>query len=324
MNRDAKERRRNIELMRKGCLKFVFVSPERFVIQEFRDALDRIRKEGIVHFAFVVIDEAHCVSEWGHDFRTAYLRLGKNARKFCYTLQKELPLLALTGTASLDVLDDVTVELDYENSDIITVYPDSMKRDNLKYSVVPIDPMLDIPPGAALTAFLIREAVGNAKLASLPAILGRITRDLANVEATNFLTDNNGSGLIFCPHVGGLHGAEKVQATLRSEFTSIQNTFGIFHGSPDEEGTPKGFDPIKAQDAFKNAHQKYSPALKRLEWGLTSPTSASPFIITCPPPLNPSIRKREGQEETATKHSAGCSMPEPPCQGKRPKALTTP
>ncbi len=91
MNRDAKERRRNIELMRKGCLKFVFVSPERFVIQEFRDALDRIRKEGIVHFAFVVIDEAHCVSEWGHDFRTAYLRLGKK--------RKEVLLYSPEGTS---------------------------------------------------------------------------------------------------------------------------------------------------------------------------------------------------------------------------------
>ena len=62
------------------------------------------------YFTYCVIDEAHCVSEWGHDFRTAYLRLGQNARKYCRTLSHTLPLIGLTGTASYDVLADVQRE----------------------------------------------------------------------------------------------------------------------------------------------------------------------------------------------------------------------
>ena len=68
----------------------------------------------------VVIDEAHCVSEWGHDFRPAYLNFGNVLRSSCSGALGEPPLLALTGTASRVVLTDVLFQLgianDHENT----------------------------------------------------------------------------------------------------------------------------------------------------------------------------------------------------------------
>lgn len=85
---------------------FVFLTPERLQIQSFRGYLGGAADEQLVNL--VVVDEAHCVSEWGHDFRTSYLRLGRNLRYLCRSADDvPPPVLALTGTASPAVLRDV-------------------------------------------------------------------------------------------------------------------------------------------------------------------------------------------------------------------------
>lgn len=90
---------------------FSFVSPERMQIEDFRIALKEMHKNK-VYFSYCVIDEVHCVSEWGHDFRTSYLSLGKNVIEHCKTKSKlPIPIFGLTATASFDVLSDVEREL---------------------------------------------------------------------------------------------------------------------------------------------------------------------------------------------------------------------
>ena len=96
-------------------VQIMFLSPERLSIYRFREVLRSMRESG-VYFAYGVIDEVHCVSEWGHDFRLAYLHLGRNL--FNYVLPKEvegednhISLFGLTATASFDVLADVQREL---------------------------------------------------------------------------------------------------------------------------------------------------------------------------------------------------------------------
>jgi len=103
-----------------GETMFLFVSPERFVMEDFRSIIKNIGASRFgLAFSYCVIDEVHCVSEWGHDFRTTYLMLGKNAQKFAATKnQNPVSLIGLTATASFDVLADIERELQIEHDDV--------------------------------------------------------------------------------------------------------------------------------------------------------------------------------------------------------------
>jgi hypothetical protein len=151
------------ELLAKGALQFLFVSPERFVIDEFRKALDNAAKDS--HwFTYAVIDEVHCVSEWGHDFRTPYLNLGDNAQRYCATFEKAttIPLFGLTATASFDVLADIERELKIREDDGNAVIRfENSVRNELNYVIKDVSGTLN-----GLTTISeknIRERVGKKK-----------------------------------------------------------------------------------------------------------------------------------------------------------------
>ena len=97
----TEEQNENLEQIQNEESDFIFITPERFTDQEF---LRELRNRDI---NFVVIDEAHCISEWGHDFRPAYLSLGAAVK----TLGTP-PVLALTATATLEVIADIEKQLD--------------------------------------------------------------------------------------------------------------------------------------------------------------------------------------------------------------------
>lgn len=135
------------QMMERSKLQFVFLSPERLCIMSFRSLL-RNMQDMHVYFAYGVIDEVHCVSEWGHDFRFTYLHLGRNL--YNYVLPKQTPdgneritLFGLTATASFDVLADVERELSgngafpLDNGTIVRY--ENTNRLELQYHVVPID-----------------------------------------------------------------------------------------------------------------------------------------------------------------------------------------
>ena len=119
-----------------GKTQFLFCSPERLVIQEFREALEKTNDKGFF-FSYCVIDEAHCVSEWGHDFRTPYLNLGENAIEFCKTFdENHIPIFGLTATASFDVLADIERELKISRNDgkAVIRYENTV-RDEINYQI---------------------------------------------------------------------------------------------------------------------------------------------------------------------------------------------
>jgi ATP-dependent DNA helicase RecQ len=107
-----------------GMLRFLYVSPERLDSREFRERVGRLPVR------LLAVDEAHCVSEWGHDFRPAYVRLGQHRAAF-----PEAQVVALTATATPEVRDDI-VRILALDAPVIQVA--GFDRPNLHWSVRPV------------------------------------------------------------------------------------------------------------------------------------------------------------------------------------------
>ena len=117
----TEEHEENLEQIKTEKSDFIFVTPERFTDQEF---LGELRQREI---SFVVIDEAHCISEWGHDFRPAYLSLGAAVK----TLGSP-PVLALTATATAEVTADIEKQLDLGKLQVVKT---GIYRPNIYFEV---------------------------------------------------------------------------------------------------------------------------------------------------------------------------------------------
>jgi len=117
----AAERRENIEQIEEAQSDFVFATPERLADPAFVETLNGNS------INFVVIDEAHCISEWGHDFRPAYLSLGSALKSL-----GSPPVLALTATATAGVVEDIKRQLGRPRMRVINT---GVYRPNLHYEV---------------------------------------------------------------------------------------------------------------------------------------------------------------------------------------------
>lgn len=119
-------RERNIarERLFNNKSKFLYVSPERLASDAFINEIRTLK------VSLIVIDEAHCISQWGYDFRPSYLKI-KRLRK----IFPKAPVLALTASATKEVAADICVQLEFRNG--YTTFRQSIARDNLSYVVRP-------------------------------------------------------------------------------------------------------------------------------------------------------------------------------------------
>ncbi len=118
-----REQKRSVEqIERAGGGEFIFTTPERLTDPDF---LSKLKKTEI---DFVVIDESHCISEWGHDFRPAYLALGSAIKAL-----GSPPVLALTATATPEVVADIKKQLGLRQMEVINT---GIYRPNLRYEVL--------------------------------------------------------------------------------------------------------------------------------------------------------------------------------------------
>src|SRR3954467_10874186 len=107
----------------RGEVKLLYVAPERF---DLGTAAERLRGVGV---SLLAIDEAHCISEWGHDFRPSYLRVAQVREKLGWP-----PAVALTATATPHVRRDIVTQLKLESPNTIIT---GFDRTNLTYNVIP-------------------------------------------------------------------------------------------------------------------------------------------------------------------------------------------
>ena len=128
-----------------GPYHFLYVSPERLESEEFRERLSRLP------ICLIAVDEAHCISQWGYDFRPSYLKIAEirdlvvrqayrledaslqNGSRAAYSLEaRTIPILALTATATPDVVDDIQERLAFREKNVLRK---SFHRPNLSYVV---------------------------------------------------------------------------------------------------------------------------------------------------------------------------------------------
>lgn len=104
-----------------GRLKFLYVSPERLQTNQFIEALRRMK------VCLLAVDESHCISQWGYDFRPPYLKIA-DIRPY----MPKTPVLALTATATAKVVDDIQLRLGFKEKN---VFQSSFERKNVTYNV---------------------------------------------------------------------------------------------------------------------------------------------------------------------------------------------
>jgi ATP-dependent DNA helicase RecQ len=120
----AEEQCAALEAIASGACEIVFCTPERLAMPDFVEVLKQVRID------IVVIDEAHCISQWGHDFRPAYIEMAASIAAL-----GRPPVLALTATATEDVIEDIGKQL---NRPRINVINTGIYRPNLHYAVVQV------------------------------------------------------------------------------------------------------------------------------------------------------------------------------------------
>ena len=278
---DGKEKARRLNLLQNGSVLFMFLSPERFMMENFRTSLLTMTEKNHVYFSYGIIDEVHCVSEWGHDFRTSYLHLGRNMINFMHTKsQRPLSIIGLTATASFDVLADVERELTLGGNLTIDsetiVRPESDARPELTYRIVEVrsnfDKLRDPLEQYVLMAksdWELKDIVATEKKNRMYSLLHEIPSDIALLnqnETTEtqiahipgfesdcfFASDSTqhypNAGIIFCPHAHGTFGVEdNVWGTRTGISTELrvneqELVIGTFIGGDHPSGDMKLFN----------------------------------------------------------------------------------
>ena len=126
---EYEERRSRQIAILQNRIRLLYVAPERLLNERFGLFLDRVHRD--VGISAIAIDEAHCVSEWGHDFRPEYSKLKLIRHRY-----PKIPLQALTATATKRVRQDIIRQLDLRSPD---VHVASFDRSNIHYEVQPKD-----------------------------------------------------------------------------------------------------------------------------------------------------------------------------------------
>ncbi len=213
------------EALAAGRLDLLYVAPERLLTATFQAFLDRLP------LALFAIDEAHCVSQWGHDFRPEYLRLAEIGERFPQT-----PRLALTATADGPTRDDILQRLALRQA---RVFAAGFDRPNIRYRVAAKD-----HPRRQLLRFITEEHSGQS------GIVYRLSRSKVE-DLADWLT---GQGVPALAYHAGLPAAERDRRQdrfMREDGLVMAATvaFGMGVDKPDVRFVAH-LDPPKSLEAY--------------------------------------------------------------------------
>jgi ATP-dependent DNA helicase RecQ len=220
-----------------GCGRyfFVLISPERFQTHGFRKEMSAIGLD--LAFAYAVIDEVHCLSEWGHDFRTSYLNLANTITKFAPSSS----YIGLTATASVNVLKDIQTEFGIPDEYVRT--PLDFTREELAFHVI--------------------DDKGRKGVA--------VVNLVAEMESKWNGGEGGASkaGIIFTPNVNGSKGCHILAGRLSS---ALSMDVRFFSGSAPKTGSFRGetFNAYKrqVQEDFKSNKYRLLTATKAFGMGV--------------------------------------------------------
>jgi len=189
------ERTRREQAAVTGRLKLLYVAPERLLGENFLYLLDGV--ENNVGLSLLAVDEVHCVSEWGHDFRPEYRQLGRLRKRY-----PDVPLMALTATATERVQDDILTQLRLRDP---YIHIASFNRPNLYYEVRPksrssyseLVQLLREQPGESVIIYCqsrrgvddLSEALKSDGIRALPYHAG-LTTEQRNESQASFIHDD--------------------------------------------------------------------------------------------------------------------------------------
>jgi ATP-dependent DNA helicase RecQ len=216
---------------------FVFISPERFQTKDFRERLAAINSQ--LTFSYAVIDEVHCLSEWGHDFRTSYLNLSNTIKKYCPSIN----FLGLTATASVNVLKDIQLEFNTEQNNVKTLT--DYTRPELEFIVI------------------------NDNGNKYQEALNIIKKQNEEHKIFDLEVENPKCGLIFTPNKQGNFGCSSLASKLQIDFnTRIEYYSGTKPNT--YMGSDSEFDIYKqkVQNEFKINKFKLLSATKAFGMGI--------------------------------------------------------
>ena len=249
------EREKTLSEFANGRYLFVWISPERFQIPSFRDSISAI----VANFsiAYAVVDEVHCLSEWGHDFRTSYLNLAKTIDKLSPKDEKgegKIKFVGLTATASVNVLKDIKIEFSRQKQRL----EDENIKSLLDYSRKELQ-------------FEVINDNGNKSQR-----IRQLIKELQDTE--NFIETTEKAGIIFTPNVNGAYGCYQVSNTLN---TVYQNKVGWFSGDipkrdiyDENTGQRIGTEPVMTLNEFNKYKQDIQKDFKENKYQLLVATKA--------------------------------------------------
>jgi ATP-dependent DNA helicase RecQ len=231
LNSENKEYDADLLRFKSGKVLFTFATPERIQNTFFRGILISLNESETI--GSVILDEVHCLSEWGHDFRVSYLMLSNTLNYYCSNVK----YLGLTATASVNVVKDLVVELKINDKQNI-IFSKKLKRENLNFK---IDTVRTLEEGIDEIETLLKTNYNKNTIYDISK----------NGEKTN-------SGIIFCQTAKFQpNSVEKVHERLSSVF---DDEVSLFYGENKEN-----------QDAFMDNDVSLLVATKAFGMGVDKP-----------------------------------------------------